>query len=268
MWKELKHKVFAIVVVLVPVGVFAGLYFLLGQWPNYLFGEVDTEGVYNLELSLFGITMSDGQVLIPSEYFWQNHCAVMDVLSGILYLCWVPLPAIYALVEVFRGRPEMALRITMAFLMVNLIGFVGYYIHPASPPWYVMEHGFDVDFDTMGSAAGFVNFDQVTGIPLFTNMYCHNANVFAAIPSLHVAYNPVALYYAFKVTHNRLWQVVLATVSVGICFSAVYSGHHYIIDVVLGLLTSALGIFVFESAVMRVNAVRSAWKAVVNAIKD
>lgn len=268
MWNVLKHRIFTILVVLLPIAVFAALYFLLGQWPNYLFREVDTEGVYNLEKSLFGITMGDGQVLIPSEYFRQNHWAVMDVLSGLFYLCWVPLPAIYALTEIFRGRAEMALRITTAFLMVNLVGFMGYYIHPASPPWYVMDHGFEVIFDTMGSAAGFVNCDRVTGVPFFTNFYCHNANVFAAIPSLHVAYNPVALYYALKVPNNRIWQTVLIVVSAGICFSAVYSGHHYIIDVALGLLTTLLGILLFEGVLMRRLALNRAWKTVVNAIKD
>lgn len=268
MVKTLRHRLFAVVIVLVPVAIFAGVYFLLGQWPNYLFAEVDTEGLYNLEKMLFGITMADGSVLIPSEYFRIHHWAVMDILSGMFYLCWVPLPAIYAIVEVFRGRADISLSVTTAFLIVNLIGFAGYYIHPASPPWYVMDHGFEVVYDTMGSSAGFANADSITGVPLFNFIYNHNANVFAALPSLHSAYNPIALYYALMVPRNRVWQMVLAVVSIGICFSAVYSGHHYIIDVVLGLLTSALGILIFENLLMRALVVKRTWKRIVNTIKD
>lgn len=236
-----------IVQILLPVVIFIIVYFLLGLFPNYRFGTVDTEGVYNLEKQLFGMTLEDGTGVIPSEYFRIHHWAVPDVLSGLFYLCWVPLPFIYALVLYFQGCKDLARNITWAFLMVNVIGFAGYYIYPSAPPWYVMDYGFDVIFDTKGSAAGFANCDAITGIPFFHNFYDKNANVFAAIPSLHSAYNPIAFYYAMKKKNNCTWQIVLAVVSVGIWLSAVYSGHHYIIDVILGVLTSAAGIAVYES---------------------
>ena len=232
--------------ILLPVVIFIGVYFLLGLFPNYEFGKVDTEGVYNLERQLFGMTMEDGTRVIPSEYFRVHHWAVADVLSGLFYLCWVPLPFIYALVLYFQGRRDLARNITWAFLMVNVVGFIGYYIYPSAPPWYVMDHGFEVITDTKGSAAGFANCDAITGIPFFHNFYDKNANVFAAIPSLHSAYNPIAFYYSLKKQDNRIWQTILAIVSAGIWFSAVYSGHHYIIDVILGVLTSVAGIAIYE----------------------
>lgn len=92
---------------------------------------------------------------------------------------------------------------------------------------------------------------RVTGIPFFHDFYDKNANVFAAIPSLHSAYNPIAFYYAMKKPDNRIWQTILAVVSVGIWFSAVYSGHHYIIDVVLGVLASVAGIAIYERFIKR-----------------
>jgi len=232
--------------ILLPLVIFIVLYFGLGLWPNYKFGTVHTSEVYYLERDLFGMALNDGTIGIPSEYFRQHHWAVMDILSGLFYLCWVPLPFVYALVLYFQKRRDLAMRLTWAFLMVNVIGFIGYYIYPSAPPWYIMDHGFKVITDTPGSAAGFANADKLTGIPFFHNFYDKNANVFAAIPSLHSAYNPIAFYYACK-KRSLPWIIILGIVSAGIWFSAVYSGHHYIIDVTLGVLTSIIGITLLEA---------------------
>lgn len=234
-----------IFLLLAPYALFGVVYFLLGLYPNYKVGEVHFHEVYDLEKQLFGIDV-DGRRLIPCEYFAINHWAWVDVLSGLFYLCWVPLPIFYSLWLFFTGHQKLASQLSMAFLLVNVIGFCGYYIYPSSPPWYVMEHGFEPIFSTKGSPAGFINFDMVTGIPLFQNFYSGNANVFAAVPSLHSAYNPIAFYYACKVPRNRVWQIILGVVSVGIWFSAVYSWHHYIIDVVLGVLCTCLGLIIMS----------------------
>jgi hypothetical protein len=224
-------------------------------YPNYKVNPIDTLGVYELEKSLFGIYTPEG-TLIPCEYFKQNHWGVLDFLSGIFYLCWVPLPIIYGLYLYFTRRRELCLRFTTAFLIVNLIGFAGYYIHPAAPPWYVMDYGFVPDYSIGGQVAGFSHFDEMTGLGVFNMLYGKNANVFAAIPSLHSAYVPVALYYALKTTRSKFWISILSVVSVGIWFSAVYSGHHYIIDVALGITCTIVGLCFFELVLMRIPFVK------------
>ena len=64
-----------------------------------------------------------------------------------------------------------------------MIGFVGYYIHPAAPPWYVMNYGFEPILNTPGDVAGLGRFDAMTGLTIFQGLYGRNANVFAAVPS-------------------------------------------------------------------------------------
>ena len=55
----------------------------------------------------------------------------------------------------------------------------------------------------------------------------------------------------------RRWLIArFAFIMVGIWWTAVYSGHHYIIDVSLGIGCALLGIFVFEQGLMRWNAFR------------
>jgi len=230
---------------ILPFVVFGLVYNSMRYFPNYLFNSIDIVGVYNLEKQLFGF-ISDGILVTPNEFFKAHHIAFLDILSGIFYLCWVPLPIIYCIWLYFTKHQTLAFRLACGFLFVNLVGFCGYYIHPAAPPWYIMQYGFEPIFNTPGNVAGFEHFDSLIAIPIFHSIYAGNANVFAAIPSLHAAYCPIALYYATKVKDNHIWISILAVVSIGIWFSAVYSCHHYVIDVLLGILTVIIGLTVFE----------------------
>jgi membrane-associated phospholipid phosphatase len=118
-------------------------------------------------------------------------------------------------------------------------------LYPAATPWYVALHGFEENFNIPGNEAGLANFDKLFGIDLFHSMYARNANVFAAIPSMHSAFPALSLYYAIKKKSN-FWIGLFIIVGIGIWFSAVYSIHHYIIDVLLGILCAVLAILLFE----------------------
>lgn len=54
---------------------------------------------------------------------------------------------------------------------------------------------------------------------------------------------------------QQKWLIALfAVIMVGIWWTAVYSGHHYLIDVMLGISCALLGIFVFEKGLMKWGA--------------
>jgi hypothetical protein len=233
----------------IPFILFAIFYDWMRIYPNYKVNPIDIEGLYNLEKSLFGIT-DQGIRLIPSEYFALHHHSAVDFLSGIFYLGWVPVPVIFGIYLYLINKKNVFLRFSMVFLLVNLIGFFVYYIHPAAPPWYVMNFGFEPVLSTSGNIAGLSRFDTIVGFPLFDFIYGRNANVFAAFPSLHSAYLVIALFYAFK---NKCHWSILVTIAVfmcGIWFTAVYTAHHYIIDVFFGILCALAGIFLFEYVLM------------------
>ena len=238
---------------LLPFIVFAVSYDWMRVYPNYRVNPIDVQGLYEAEKSLFGLTMG-GQTLIPCEYFAQHHCAVADFFAGVFYLCWVPVPILFGIYLYFKGQRRLYLRFAMVFLFVNLIGFAGYYIHPAAPPWYAMNYGFEPLLDTPGNVAGLGRWDELMGVQIFHSIYGRNANVFAAVPSLHAAYMVVALAYAVM-GHCRRWLIALfAVIMVGIWWTAVYSGHHYLIDVLLGIGCALLGILLFEQGLMRIRS--------------
>lgn len=244
-----------LVVALVPFALFGISYDWMNLLPNYEVNPVDVRGLYETEKSLFGLS-SGGVDLTPNEFFAIRHNSVMDFLAGIFYLCWVPLPIFYGLWVYFSGKSFNYLRFALVFLIVNLIGFAGYYIHPAAPPWYVAIHGFEAVPGTPGDVAGLGRFDEMTGLSIFHGLYARNSNVFAAMPSLHSAYTFVAFIYSFIIKSSNTWKCILGVVTVGIWFTAVYSSHHYILDVCGGILCSFIAVSLFECILMRIPAFR------------
>ncbi|WP_297329370.1 phosphatase PAP2 family protein [uncultured Bacteroides sp.] len=237
-------------VALLPFFVFGISYDWMRVYPNYQVNPIDVQALYEAEKTFFGLSVG-GVTLIPCEYFAFNHCAIADFFAGIFYLCWVPVPIAFGLWLYLKGDRKIYLRFSLVFLLVNLIGFAGYYIHPAAPPWYVMNYGFEPILNTPGNSAGLGRFDELLGLSIFNSIYGRNANVFAAVPSLHAAYMVVALAYAVM-NRSKKWLIAaFAVIMVGIWWTAVYSGHHYLIDVILGVCCALLGILIFEQGFMK-----------------
>lgn len=237
-------------VALLPFALFGISYDWMRIYPNYEANPIDVENLYNLEKSLFGIQV-DGNLITPCEYFAMHYCQIADFFAGIFYLCWVPVPIAFGVWLYLKGYRNLYLRFSMVFLFVNLIGFAGYYIHPAAPPWYAINYGFEPILNTPGNVAGLGRFDELTGLTIFNSIYGRNANVFAAVPSLHSAYMVVAVCYAIMNKCNKFIIALFTIIMVGIWWTAVYSSHHYIIDVLLGIGCSVLGIILFEKGLMK-----------------
>lgn len=240
-----------LLVALLPFAIFGISYDWMNIVHNYEVNPVDILGLNNAERSLFGITTAQG-ILTPNEFFALHTNRILDILGGIFYLCWVPVPIAFGLWLYFRRQTVPYLHFAIVFLLVNLIGFAGYYIHPAAPPWYVARYGTEFILNTPGDTAGLGAFDQITGLGIFNALYGRNSNVFAAVPSLHSAYTLVAFIYSLR-SRTPMWmRITLAVITLGIWFTAVYTSHHYIIDVLLGIICALLGYLLFEHILMRI----------------
>ncbi|MEM1122891.1 MAG: phosphatase PAP2 family protein [Bacteroidota bacterium] len=224
------------------------IYDSLRVYPNYMVNEVNIEHLYNLEKSIFGIQTSEG-ILTPNEYAKANSNQFLDVLAPSFYLCWVPLPMLFVMYLFFTDKATMA-KFTAAFLLINIVGLIIYYIYPAAPPWYVEKFGFEFIEGTPGSAARLLRFDEFFGVNIFKNMYEKNGNVFAAIPSLHSAFPVLLVYYGIQ--KRLVWASIFFCIILGgIWFAAVYTNHHYIIDVLLGGVTALFSILLLEKVLLK-----------------
>ncbi|MHA4810967.1 phosphatase PAP2 family protein [Flavitalea flava] len=230
--------------------VFWILFDSMKAFPNYRFNTVHIESLYHAEQGLFGLRQTDvaqglpGALLTPNEY-WQLHALpFLDGMAGLFYLCWIPLPLAFAGYLFYKNK-ENFFRFSFSFLLVNLLGFVVYYIYPAAPPWYVQLYGFNFHAHTPGNTAGLARFDRMFGVSVFSSLYAKSSNVFAAMPSLHAAYPLTVLYYGLR-TRLGWINVLFAVIMLGIWFAAVYSSHHYVLDVLAGIGCGISGIALFN----------------------
>ena len=212
-------------------------------FPNYNYNTVHIADLYNFEKHIFGIHLN-GKLLTPNEYLTIKGTTFLDIITGLFYLCWIPVPLSFAAYLFFKNKKQF-LYFALTFLFVNLLGFVVYYLYPAAPPWYVQHYGFQFQPLTVGNTGGLAKFDAFFHIELFKSIYAKGSNVFAAMPSLHSAYPVIVVYYGLR---NRLGlvNVFFAIVVLGIWFTAVYASHHYILDVLAGITCASIGISVFN----------------------
>jgi membrane-associated phospholipid phosphatase len=189
---------------------------------------------YNFDLKLFGIHTAAG-LLTPNEWFQRHTSRFLDFVCGLSYtpFFFIGESVVLAIYLLFRGHERRAVRFTWVFVVSNLVGFSLYYIYPAAPPWYVAAHGFTADLSVRASAAGAARFDQLVGLPVMAGFYGKSADVFGAIPSLHVVYPMLALLYGWRLPRFRIVAGVYLFL---VCLSAVYLDHHYILDILVGFV--------------------------------
>lgn len=219
-----------------PILLTGIVYDSMRYYSNYIRGEIHVEFPYEFDKRFFGIETAEGR-LTPNEW-WQKHTsAILDLITGFFYLCFI---AIYIGISIYHSfaNPGRTRYVTWAFFWVNMLGYSTYYWFPAAPPWYVSDHGLGpAKLDTIASAAGAIRFDELLGTTFFTGMYGRAADVFGAIPSLHVAYPFLSLLFAFQLGSLRVLSVVFYLI---MCFSAVYLNHHYILDILWGTTYAVL----------------------------
>ncbi len=216
--------------------------------PNYEVSTVHIKEPYEFEKAMFGISLNN-IILTPNEYFATHTKSWLDILSGLFYINWVPIPLAFG-VYLFVKDKILFTKFSLTFLLVNIMGFIIYYIYPAAPPWYIDLYGFDLRLGVPGNSAGLARFDEIMRLPIFDSIYNKNANVLAAMPSLHSTYPVIVLFYAIKKKLGWI-NILFVIFMIGIWFSAVYSNHHYIIDVLMGILVSLMVLIIFSYVVKK-----------------
>ena len=194
------------------------------------------------ELALFG-WMFGGQ--IPSFYF-EHYQAVhegsalkifLDVLGANCYTLHFGAPLIlgWILWHTTNDRP-MFYRFVWTITVLNVMALATFMLYPAAPPWYVYKYGLVQPVgDIQGSAGALVNFDKLIGKNFLQSIWdTFNANLYAAIPSLHGAYPcAIAFFGTIRFRKGRGWWWIYPAAT---WFSAVYLDEHYIIDLLIGLV--------------------------------
>jgi inositol phosphorylceramide synthase catalytic subunit len=207
---------------------------------------------YQWEATLFGWLTP---AAVPAFYLHelQNRYAgtllrkALDLFSAQTYMVHFLAPAAlgWFLWHVRAERRSFYL-FAYAFTVLNCLALTTFFLYPAAPPWYVLNNGFGQPTGRLlGSAGALVNFDRLIEthwVSTFWNTF--NTNFFAAIPSLHAGYPTlIALVLCWRFG-RKAWLAFLYPTAAW--FSAVYLGHHYIVDLILGSAYALLAFVIAE----------------------
>jgi PAP2 superfamily len=111
-----------------------------------------------------------------------------------------------------------------ALVLVNVIGFAVFWLYPVAPPR--MLHGFT---DVVAASGAFGSWH--------TGSLASQANQYAAMPSLHIAWAVWCTLAIWQIT-RRPWVRVLAVLYPCVTAVAVLAtGNHFLLDLVGGLVT-------------------------------
>lgn len=178
-------------------------------------------------------------VVLQHAFFTPGHPHFWDYAAFFIYLTHFFTALIVAALLWKFAYPRFR-RFAALFVTLSFVAFVTYALYPAAPPWLASQnHALAPTakiVDEIWTHLGLQN-----GASLLSAR-SHEANPVAAIPSLHSAY-PVLLMLFFWRSAAR-WRWLLPLYPLAMAVSLVYTGEHYVIDILLGWLYAVVVYFV------------------------
>ena len=166
--------------------------------------------------------------LIASYDYFFAHAVVT---FAVLVLLWWRLPKRY-------------IRLRTLLVIINLIAFVVFWRYPLAPPRLFPGLGY---IDVIARAHALVSWHS--------GALVHDADQFAAMPSLHVAWALWSAIGIWNLTRRAVIRMLALAYPLLTCFVVLGTGNHYLVDVLAGAGTVALA-FAVQLAFVRVLARR------------
>lgn len=156
----------------------------------------------------------------------ESANVVSLTLCAIPYLAHFGAPVVY-LLYLLLTRPGwyyfwlfgLSLGLTSSFSIMLQ------YSLPAPPPWL---------FNDLPPEAKFFHVDALLPIPIFHNIYGLNKLVCGAFPSIHVQWPMI------MALNGAIHPIIGVAYVCWIVTAAIYSGHHWVSDVISGLLIAII----------------------------
>ena len=153
---------------------------------------------------------------------WYDY-GVWAVYMTHFFAVWVTAAVLW---RVSRGRFRHYVVLT---LLVTLGAFLTYWLYPAQPPWMTSDSlRIGLVERIVPEVWGELGVSTVQSVYENGNL----VNAVAAMPSLHAAYPCMLLLFFWPA--GRLVRVGLALYTLAMGYALVYSGEHYVTDILAG----------------------------------
>ena len=180
---------------------------------------------------------------VPTIWLQQHlyHPGVVqwwEVIVTLIYTShFLTVPTV-AVVLWVRNR-RLSYRFMRRWITLSVAGLVTYFVYPAAPPWWAWQHGYLAEPVARISTNGWSALGLHSAGNSLNALQADQSNPVAAMPSLHTAYALMAVVFFLPMVRRRWWPVLLAY-PLAMTFTLVYSGEHYVADVLVGWLYVAI----------------------------
>jgi hypothetical protein len=217
------------------------LYLLLISY-NVVWGLADNMGLgphiepqLGFDKALFP---GPGAVTWLQEHVWTGHVRLLDYAVWICYLSHFVVTLVVCAALWMRAREDF-LRYRRRLVTIWFAALAVFALYPTVPPWMAAQQGhLSHVVDILSRVGQAVAPHQVSLVTSGVDGRIDLANPVAAVPSLHSAL-PMLLLLFFWNRTPRL-RPLLVAYPLFMTFSLVYTGEHYVFDVLAGWLCAAV----------------------------
>ena len=175
----------------------------------------------------------------PSIQSWFASSHFVMAIAGWIYVNAQTSITVAALVYLYIAHNRNFYFVRNTFAIAMVLALVAYYLFPTAPPRFLPEWGF---VDTVSDFSGV---HLATTAPNGATLNPSNlVNLYAAVPSMHVAFAMMLAVPLARLSHWRVVRVLWCLYPLLITFVIIVTANHFIADAVLGAITagiSALG---------------------------
>jgi len=196
-------------------------------------GIVHVKELISAEFQIFGT--------IPTLVLQQFYrTPVLDYLGAFFYSLHFMIPTVFGFI-LWKYSPENYRKFTFALLVCTYSALITFLVYPSAPPWFAVK-----------ADRILFQIDHKLGLPVYATVFdLIQPNSFAAFPSLHATYPWLLSLYAIKI--KRFKALPILVIPVGVWFSAVYLGEHYIIDLLGGVAYATFAFVFVEKLIPRLT---------------
>jgi len=220
-------------------------------------GIVHARELMSAELQIFGT--------IPTLVLQQFYRSpLLDYLGAFFYSLHFIIPTLFGFI-LWKYSPKNYRKFTFALLVCTYSALITFLVYPSAPPWFgVKVRAMDVKsivpnlkvypsspplFAVKAERILF-QVDHNIGVPIYSTIFeIIQPNPFAAFPSLHATYPWLISLYAIKIKRIKALPILL--IPIGVWFSAVYLGEHYVIDLLGGVAYATFSFILVEKIIPR-----------------
>ena len=156
-----------------------------------------------------------------------------DYASWTVYVSYFVATYLLAGVLWFFARARFRRYVGSVALLAGM-AFATFALFPAAPPWLASREG-ELDWTTrlIGPISGHVPFFSFSFEGLWERG-SEYSNPVAAVPSLHAAYTLLITLFLWRTAPWAWARALLVLYPLAMAFALVYTGEHYVVDILLG----------------------------------